>query len=184
MVKTEPGCTTFTLISEDRPSSWEFPEGEGEEGFPITEITSDCEEEVLSVQGQGSALEVIVDTGATGNICSLATAERWTELGYLIKIDPQERKRYRVANGQSVESLSRAEFALPGFDRIQFDVAESEGVPTLVGMSYLGKGQLDMKNSRLLIEKKKIQLVRKPNGHLVVDLGGKYKAATAATADL
>jgi hypothetical protein len=99
-------------------------------------------DESAASASQSSDNLLTVDCGATGSLLSMSTLALWEQgnLAKVRKIDPEVRKRYRVANGEVVTTDSQATVLFtqhPGLGPIEFDLTEQEGVPSLLGMNFL-----------------------------------------------
>jgi hypothetical protein len=177
------------LPLEARPTTWEFPEHEEDEDDDMSLMIS--VEETLDKPGEenalntteGSLLTFIIDTGATGCLMSVEAAEALSERypGALKQINPEHRRRYRVASGATVITSSRAEFAgLPILGSLTADILEKEEgsatavSPTLLGIDWLKSNSavLDLGSSTLTVGGKKLPTVRQHNGHMVINLSG------------
>ena len=138
----------------------------------IEEISS---EESASATASFSAGLLTVDCGATGSLLSMYTLEAWekSKIARVTRVDPTISKRYRVANGDVVSTTSQVEvhFAhAPSLGAVTFDVTEQEGVPSLLGMNFLGDSILNLERALTIRKGKITRLVKQPNGHLTVQL--------------
>jgi hypothetical protein len=151
--------------------------------------TEDEELRGLATVEQG-VVSFIIDTGASGNILSVEAAEALARRGFLKTINPDIRKKYRVASGHFIETSSEAvfegipELAAIGLASFRADVLEGEEkVPNLLGSESLaqigatievGKGQM----SREINGKKKPIATKRRGQHMILEVdvsGGSRK---------
>ena len=132
-------------------------------------------DESAASASQSSDNLLTVDCGATGSLLSMSTLALWEQgnLAKVRKIDPEVRKRYRVANGEVVTTDSQATVLFtqhPGLGPIEFDLTEQEGVPSLLGMNFLNNATLNLERCLLIKGGQVTKLQRQQNGHLTVPL--------------
>ena len=105
----------------------------------LEEITLETE---AAASATGSTLGLLtVDCGATGSLLSMNTFEKSerSNLARVVKVDPNISKKYRVANGEVVNTDSQVVVTFQhasSLGQVIFDVTDQEGVPSLLGMNY------------------------------------------------
>ena len=163
-------------VSEPEPN-WEETEQASNSRAPIWERQAWVVMEEAAAISDGDSYQLLtIDCGATGSLVALATLDRWQALDLIQvhSINPEVRKKYRVANGQSIESVSQVtlEFSqVPELGAVTFDAVDEEQIPTLLGMNVLSTSTLDIRNKRLNRNGKNLPLEQRPNGHLVLRVG-------------
>ena len=136
---------------------------------------ADMVEETASSVSTPDFSVLVVDCGATGSLVSLATLEAWQANGKITVhgIDPTVNKRYRVANGEVMTTVSQVQVSfddIPTLGVVTFDAAEAANIPTLLGLNHIQDAVLDLRQQSLILNKRTTKLTRKENKNLVVQI--------------
>ena len=107
--------------------------------FMISHDVEDVGDEALAHEGEDEAFTI--DCGATGTLMSVCNLERATELGLVsvLEVRPENRKRYRVANGNNIVSSSEVLVRLEQYPEIIVFVIDAieeqpgQRIPSLLG---------------------------------------------------